>query len=146
MKNIYHYLEILFFGFSLQACQSPKIPQILAGTDTIEIIYFSPKGKNTLEDERFNIRDKTFIHELLYYISDKDTLIDYCNYEGVMKFHKARVGIVLMEAKFSTHQNCSFMTFQYQNKQFTRLIQPGGVTFLRLARKYKDAIDNEDLL
>ena len=136
----------MFVGLFLQTCQSPKIPQILAGTDTIEIIFPSTQPTNDTTTERFNIRDKVFIHELLYYIADEDTLVGECEYEGLMKFHKARVGVVLMEAKFSLQESCPFVTFQAKDRQFTRLIRPGGVTFLRLARKYKDAIDNEEIL
>ena len=118
----------------------------MAGTDTIEIIFPPKQNNDDTVTERFNIRDKVFIHELLYYIADEDTLVSVCEYEGLMKFHKSRVGVTLMEAKFSLKDSCPFVTFQYQDKQFTRLIRPAGVTFLRLARKYKDAIDNEEIL
>ncbi|MEO1652229.1 MAG: hypothetical protein AAFU64_01685 [Bacteroidota bacterium] len=132
----------------LPACLSDRTWQILAGTDTIEILYYKKGKPGEFSGESFSIRDKQFIREFFKSLSDKapTQVKDNCEPIGRMRFLKARIDLLLYEADFILEEGCAALLLEYEGEVLPREIFPEGVEFLKLARKYKEAIDNEDIL
>lgn len=134
--------------FLLNSCLSDRTRQILAGTDTIEILYYEAGAPGKLSGEAVSIRDKIYIQELFRFISDEapKEKNDRCRPLGRMRFLKARIDLLLYEADFILEDGCAVLLLEYKGEILRREILPEGVEFLELARKYKDAIENEAIL
>jgi hypothetical protein len=134
---------LIFVFLIFNACNSTDIRQILAGTDTIEIIFY--QNQNQAIADTIRVPDKTYIREII----DSFGLIDKphykCGYQGKLRFLKSRVNHTILEAEFNLQKDCAYLTFIHHKTLHTRTINAQGVEFLELSRKYKEVLNELEL-
>ncbi|MCU0444024.1 MAG: hypothetical protein MUE85_03840 [Microscillaceae bacterium] len=127
----------------LTACSSINIRQLLAGTDTIEIIFYQPNRKIVADTIR--LQEKAYIRELINSIGLTEQPTFKCGYQGKLRFLKARVRHTILEAEFNLQKDCAHLSFLHNQALHTRKIDQSGVEFLQMSRKYKEVIEGLEL-
>jgi hypothetical protein len=138
LKKYAHNILIISSLYLLIACSSVNLRQELAGTDTIEVIFYNPNGQAA---DTVWVRDKSHIWQLLKGIENKDIPPLKCGYQGKLNFRKSRVKVLILEAEFNLMPDCAYISFLYQNKLYARELNSDGVAFLELAKKYKEVLN-----
>jgi hypothetical protein len=137
-----HILLILVF-FLFNACNRLDIRQILAGTDTIEIIFY--QNQKQVNQDTIRVPDKTYIREIINSFGLIDKPHFKCGYQGKLRFLKTRVQHIILEAEFNLEKDCAYLSFIHNQTLHTRTISLQGLEFLELSRKYKDVLNELEL-
>lgn len=126
----------------MPACDGqPDLNYELAGTDTIELIFF--KKKTSAPQDTVIIKEKSIIKELIHSLG-KESPKFKCAATGKIRFLKQRVKYTLLESELSLLPDCSFIAFVLHDRLYFRQIDSNGKELIELAGKYREVLKSMD--
>ncbi|MBC8173769.1 MAG: hypothetical protein H7X71_07680 [Chitinophagales bacterium] len=123
MKIRFIFLFLIFFGLlSCNNKSSTEIYELVKQTEKIQIVF------NTRLDKYTDITERRDIRKFDDYISEEDTPIYNCGYDGYIIFFGEQ-GSVRMD--FNLSDDCQHVLYIFGDVLQTKKLTPDGLEYLR---------------
>lgn len=133
--NIILGATLVFFAVMLLRCEKvTEITELAKNTDKIQIVFYNDTVPNTI----IEVTDKSEIKKFGSYISDKDTPLYKCEYDGQLIFllnndvSSGDKNTITME--FNLQPDCTHVAYMYAEGLRTKELSEEGVEYLRKVR------------